>query len=86
MCAALVGDPEDDITVEARVKPASVEMEFRDGDGVPSTVDVHVTSAGTDVRVGLLQCLITPERLVVIVWHPPYPISRWTVIYDGKFE
>lgn len=80
LCARVVGPPADDASTVIRSRPGSVDIDFEDG---VSEVGVYFSPAATDIRIGDLQFLVGRDRLVVIRCHPPFPIKRWTVIYDG---
>lgn len=60
---------------------ASIEC----GDGLAS-VEVGVYADATDIRVGEVQLLVGRNRAALIVSHPPYPISRWTVLWEGLID
>lgn len=71
------GEP---LEIHAEFRTDHARLEF--GDGV-SGVDVSATANATDVRVMDVQILVGRHGIKVIQQHPPYPISRWTVLWEG---
>lgn len=72
------GDPaEATVTVRA----SGVDIEGTDGDFF---VSVAPHDDGIDVRVGDVQLVVKGKRLALMQLHPPYPIQRWTVLWEGN--
>jgi hypothetical protein len=63
------------------VTPDHVMAEFGEGE---SEVDVYATQKVTNVRVGMVQLLVTRDEAVLMLGHYPYPISQWTVLWRGR--
>lgn len=75
-------NPEQNYDADTRIdsRPGRVTAEFEEG---RSIVDVYFCDEATDIRVGDLQFVVGRDRLSVLRQHAPYPISNWTVVYDG---
>ena len=72
--------PDRPCTVTARPW-GSVDIE--DGDGlIEVTVLPH--EDGVEVRVHELSFVVKGQSMAVLQAHGPYPLSRWTVHYEGR--
>jgi hypothetical protein len=76
-----LGARDEDLPVRATVTPDHVNAEF--GEGI-SEVGVYATQKVTDVRVGMVQLLVTRDEAVLLLGHYPYSISRWSVLWRGR--
>lgn len=74
------GDP---LPVTVRAAPTVTEIE--DSDGLVN-VSVSAYEDGVDVRIHDLQVIVKKQRVVVLQQHPPYPIQRWTILFEGEIE
>lgn len=69
-----------DASTHLDVSPGHVGVEFESGH---SRVDAYYCGEATDIRIGDLQFIVGRDRLSILRQHGPYPISEWTVVYDG---
>jgi hypothetical protein len=74
------GDP---LECTVTVRPAGVYIE--DGDGEVQ-VGAYALEDGVDLRVGDVQFIVQGRQVKVVQSHPPYPISRWTVLWEGELR
>lgn len=47
-------------------------------------IEVHPHEDGIDVRVEDVQFIVMGQRVIVVQKHPPYPIKRWTILWEGR--
>jgi hypothetical protein len=69
-------------TVTARTN-GSVDIES--GDGLIE-VSVYPHGDGVEIRAHEMSLVLKRQSIAVIQSHPPYPISRWTVHYEGSMS
>lgn len=70
----------EDVPVVATVRGSSVDIEGDEG-RVEASLDAG--TKGVDARIGHVQMFVARQQIVLVVAHPPYPIERWTVLYEG---
>jgi hypothetical protein len=71
------GDP---IETTVTARPTVVEIESDDG---RVQINVYAQEDGIDIRVHDLQVTVKGKRVTVMQQHPPYPIERWTLHWEG---
>lgn len=71
------GDP---LPMVVRAAPAGVDVEEEDG---ANSATVYLRDDGIEIRVGDLQLVVKHQHVVLMQSHPPYPIQRWTVLWEG---
>lgn len=72
------GDP---VEQRVQVTAGAVDVEAADGS---ATTTVYLRDDGVDVRVGDLQLIVKKRRVALVQQHPPYPISEWTILWEGE--
>lgn len=80
-----------DVDVKSTIRSGEspvVDIEFGDSLGPVflSSVSVYAESDATDVRVGQIQLLVGRERVALVQSHPPYPVKRWTLLFEGVLQ
>ena len=84
LCEDICGE-EVDARCEAMIKSDGADLEFV-WDYGNSDISAYVAKDATDVRVGKVQLLVGQRgaQAALVISHPPYPIERWTVLWEGK--
>jgi hypothetical protein len=69
-------------TVDTRVTVLSTGVDIEDYDGlIQAGFSAH--EDGVDIGIGDLQLVAKKNRIYLMRMHPPYPIERWTVLWEG---
>jgi hypothetical protein len=70
----------DSVEITATVRHGSVHVEAME-EGIDAWI--HAQDDGVDVRVHDVQLVVKGKRVTLIQAHPPYPIERWTILWEG---
>jgi hypothetical protein len=76
----LVGDEQKLDCVQVTVRPAGHVSIEEDGGGM--NANVFGGHRGTVLRVGILEFMVTTNRVVVLRQASPYPLTTWDVLLD----
>lgn len=63
-----------------RVRRGSVDFES-DGGAIEASLSAYEN--GVDARVGYVQVFVKGTHVSVVQAHPPYPIMRWSLLWEG---
>lgn len=74
------GDP---LETTVTVRPGSVDIDSADG---LVEVAVYAHEDGVDVRVHDLQLFVKKQKVTLVQAHHPYPIERWTILWEGDMD
>lgn len=74
------GDP---VETRTTVRATGVDVEAVEGQ---AEVSVSVQDDGVDVRIAHVQVFVKGNHVSVVQSHPPYPISRWTILWEGDLS
>lgn len=80
LCTEYGGDAKQS---EGTTTMACGRINFSDTDG-HHNVDLYPTEDGLDIRAYDVQVLVSRNRIAVVQHHTPYPIQRWTVLWEGE--
>lgn len=69
--------------VETKTTARSGLIEIEDMEGL-ADITVHVTDDGIDIRVGDLELIVKGRRVALLQKHPPYPIKKWSIMFQGE--
>jgi hypothetical protein len=72
------GEP---VEVAVSVRPGHINVESDDG---RIEASISPLDDGVDARIGYVQLFVKGSRVALVQAHPPYPISRWTVLWEGN--